>query len=421
MKSLSLPALLLAVVLATPACTYLEQASTGPPPVTWAGAVPPQETRSAPDTTDFAEPAETETPPALATPAPDPLPQEAVEPEMEPEPDVFAEAPAEEEKATPEEPEAEEHPSLPFNDPFEERPPLDPVQPEEHVVTVEATDTEVADAPIEDEFPEVESSEVESSEAESPETESPEAESSGDVAEPASAPTSGGPATFAELNRTDRRDLSLPAGLTGENKPDGLSLRFRRYVPPNLPSFVPLKYNNLPLFIADETPEGWLAFYKGDCGGLGDVCQYEAALFAPDGEQAWSLGLNQFLQQRRFVEIQDIRLREGRLYFNEACATYSDEVDGACSYLVRVDPERAALEWRTPPLTSNNIFIFHGPYVISGYGFTAEPDALYLIDQESGRILTEADLDSAHEYLEVKDGVLHVVTYRSIYTFAFNP
>src|SRR5690606_38518336 len=97
MKSLSLPALLLAVVLATPACTYLEQASTEPPPLTWAGAVPPSASRptSAPDTTDFAEPAETETPPALATPAPDPLPQEepeAVEPEMEPEPDVFAEA-----------------------------------------------------------------------------------------------------------------------------------------------------------------------------------------------------------------------------------------------------------------------------------------------------------------------------------------
>lgn len=395
MKSLSLPALLLAVVLATPACTYLEQASTEPPPVTWTGAVPPPASRpaSTPDTTDFTEPTETETPPpALATPAPDPLPQEKPD-EMEPAPDVFAGTPAEEEEATPEEeeatPEEVEPPSPSFNDPFEDRPSLDPEQPEERVVTVEPTE----DKALDDE------SEV----------------------EPAPPAASSGTATFAERNRTDRRDLSLPAGLTGANKPDGLSLRFRRYVPPNLPSFVPLKYNNLPLFIADETPEGWLAFYKGDCGGLGDVCQYEAALFDLDGEQAWSLGLNQFLQQRRFVEIQDIRLHEGKLYFNEACATYSDEVDGACSYLVRVNPEREALEWRTPPLTSNNIFIFHGPYVISGYGFTAEPDALYLIDQESGSILTEADLDSAHEYLEVKNDILHVVTYRSIYTFAFNP
>ena len=59
------------------------------------------------------------------------------------------------------------------------------------------------------------------------------------------------------------------------------------------------------------------------------------------------------------------------------------------------------MEWRTPPLTSNNIFIFADPYVVAGYGFTAEADSLYLVEQRTGRIADRTGLDSAHEYLEI--------------------
>ncbi|NBC18029.1 MAG: hypothetical protein GVY18_12030 [Bacteroidetes bacterium] len=220
------------------------------------------------------------------------------------------------------------------------------------------------------------------------------------------------------INRENREDLSLPDFLTGRNKQGGsTALRFRRYVPPDTPSYVARTREDVPLFLADETEAGWLAFYKGNCGGLGEVCNYRAALYDPTGTERWTLDLNQFLTQDRFVEIQDIRLHDGALYFNEACATYADEADGQCSSLVRVDPEFEEVLWRTPPLTSNNIFIFADPYVVAGYGFTAEPDALYLVEQRTGRLAAEADLDSAHEYLEIQDGMLYVVTYRSVYAF----
>lgn len=215
-----------------------------------------------------------------------------------------------------------------------------------------------------------------------------------------------------------RRSASaLPRSLTGENKPGGVSLRFRRIVPENTPRYVPRDFEDLPLFIADETPDGWLAFYKGDCGELGTVCRYHTIFYDVTGTRRWSFGLNPFLSQERQVEIQDIRYHKGKVYFNEACATYSSEANGECSALVRLDPEWQEVDWRTPPLTSNNIFILSDPYVIAGYGFTSEPDFIYLIDQSTGSIVATAELDSAHEYMEIVNGRLVVVTYSNVYTF----
>ncbi|HMB89679.1 MAG TPA: hypothetical protein VKP65_02455, partial [Rhodothermales bacterium] len=210
----------------------------------------------------------------------------------------------------------------------------------------------------------------------------------------------------------------LPSHLTGRNKPEGIALRFRKEVPLNTPGDVRREYDGLELFIAEATEDGWLELYKGRCGSLGDVCEYRAILYNDDRTQRWSLNLNRFLQQDRYVEIQDVRYVDGQLLFNEACATYASEVQGQCSWLVSVDPVFQEETWRTPPMTSNNIFILHDRSIFAGYGFTAEPDALYRIDARSGEVLARADLDSAHEYLEVQNDRLYVVTYRSIYTFA---
>lgn len=210
----------------------------------------------------------------------------------------------------------------------------------------------------------------------------------------------------------------LPGRLTGANKPEGLALRFRRGVPPETPGFVPRSRGGLDLFLADPVDGGhWLAFYKGVCGSLGDVCRYRAVLYDRSGDVRWDVDLNAFLENDRYVEIQDVRYADGALYFNEACATYAAEAGGQCSSLVRIDPEWREVTWRTPPLVSNNLFILYEDVVIAGYGFTAEPDALYLVDRQTGRLLARTDLDAAHHYLEVQDGRLHVLTYDSYYTF----
>lgn len=227
--------------------------------------------------------------------------------------------------------------------------------------------------------------------------------------------------TEVTLQQIDRQSKSGRFGLpplTGVNKPGDLALRYRKVVPPETPSYVPRRRNDMDLFIADPTPDGWLAFYKGACGDLGDVCDYEASLYDENGTSVWQVDLNTSLSGSRYLEIQDIRYQDGDLYFNEACATYAREADGACSSLIRLNPRTEQVEWRTRPLTSNTIFILHDPYVISGYGFTNEPDSLFLIEQQSGRTVARTGLDTAHEYLEMQDDRLYVITYNSVYTFA---
>ncbi|HVH13165.1 MAG TPA: hypothetical protein VM759_08940, partial [Longimicrobium sp.] len=148
---------------------------------------------------------------------------------------------------------------------------------------------------------------------------------------------------------------------------------------------------------------------------------YRAVMYRADGSRAWDTNLNRFLSRTDRLEVQDIRYAAGRLYFIEACQSYSREANGACSALLRVDPAAGTVDWRTPPLTSNNILLLHGPYVIAGYGFTAEADSLFLIDRATGRVLDRQPLDSAHTYLEMVGDELVVVTTNQVYVYAIVP
>jgi hypothetical protein len=208
-------------------------------------------------------------------------------------------------------------------------------------------------------------------------------------------------------------------GLTGANKPNGLEYRLRQEVPSRRPAHVKAELDGLQLFIADSTADGWMAFYRGPLGGgpNGANVAYRAVMYRAGGSRAWDTNLNRFLSRTDHLEVQDIRYADGRLYFNEACQSYSREAGGACSSLLRVDPAAAAVDWRTPPLTSNNVILLHGPYVIAGYGFTAEADSLFLIDRVTGRVLDRQPLDSAHGYLEIVGGELVVVTTNQVYVF----
>lgn len=215
-----------------------------------------------------------------------------------------------------------------------------------------------------------------------------------------------------------------PFGLTGANKPNGPGYRLRRGFPDKTPAYVPRETDGLELFIADAASDGWLALYRTPLARTPDDganAAYRAVLFDANGAARWSLDLNRFFSRPTRLEVQDVRYIDGKLYFNEACQSYSREAGGQCSSLVRVDPARGAVDWRTPPLTSNDVFILHGPHVVAGYGFTAEADWLRVLDRETGRVVARARLDTAHDYLEIKDGRLHVLTSGSHYVFEIAP
>lgn len=206
-------------------------------------------------------------------------------------------------------------------------------------------------------------------------------------------------------------------GLSGRNKTNGWDERYRRSIPPRLPPYVPRTLRGLTLFIAEPVPGGWFAFYRSEPGisSARSNARYLAVLYTPGGAPRWELPLNPFLSRPRDLEIQDIRYVDGQLYFNEACQSYAREAGGRCSALVRVDPRARRVVWRTRALVSNNVFIFQDGHLVAGYGFTAEPDYVYLVSAATGRIVATQRLDSAHRDLEVSGGVLNVVTHSRLY------
>jgi len=68
--------------------------------------------------------------------------------------------------------------------------------------------------------------------------------------------------------------------------------------------------------------------------------------------------------------------------------------------------------WRSPALVANaRTFVVTGDLIVAGYGFTAEPDFLYLLDRRSGKVLHQLPVPSAPESIKLRDGRLHVRTY----------
>lgn len=220
-----------------------------------------------------------------------------------------------------------------------------------------------------------------------------------------------------EVVSSAARDGATPRalGLSGENKPNGTQYRYRQTVPEATPAYVLRRVGALELWLADATPAGWFAFYRTPPSGLGANGAYRAVLYGFDGQARWTLPLDPLLSRPTQLEIQDIRYHEGALYLNEACQTYARDADGQCSALLRVDPVNARVVWRTRPLVSNNILLPHEDVIVAGYGFTAEPDSLYLVDAATGTVRAALGLDSAHQYLEFRDGRLHVLTTNRVY------
>ena len=215
--------------------------------------------------------------------------------------------------------------------------------------------------------------------------------------------------TESHANAEDATILNA-LGLTGSNKPNGFMYRLRQYIDPELPTKIPSEISDLQLFIAEPTDDGWLCLYRTPMGDESNY--YQLLLFKPNGKPRWQLDLNLLFTGEKPVEVQDVRYRDGLVYYNEACQSYSKDVGGECSRLVCVDPKQKKVVWKTPYLTSNDIFLVTEEYVITGYGFTDEPDFVFLVDRKTGKVLDKQKLQSKADYMEIKDGQLYVVDYR---------
>ena len=102
------------------------------------------------------------------------------------------------------------------------------------------------------------------------------------------------------------------------------------------------------------------------------------------------------------------------LYFDANYNGYASIAKEKTGYLVALDLADGRVLWTTKNLTASwRGFIVHGDVIVAGYGFTAEPDFLYLIDRHCGKVLQKIHLKTAHE------DRLYVRTYDHDYVFDF--
>ncbi len=192
----------------------------------------------------------------------------------------------------------------------------------------------------------------------------------------------------------------------------------RVWIGPQVPGFVPLTEGTQELTLLDHVGDEFVALYRDPYGAssctLDDDrnCEFTAKLFEYCGALKWSVRLNDFMSRTRYLELQDIRYDDGVLYFNEACQSYSRAVKGRCSSLVAVDPAGPKLLWRTKPLVSNGRFLVHGDHIVTGYGFTAERDHVFVVRRRDGKVVHERSVPSAPQDVRlVGDDTVEVVLY----------
>lgn len=100
------------------------------------------------------------------------------------------------------------------------------------------------------------------------------------------------------------------------------------------------------------------------------------------------------------------------LYVENANLTYAASSYGRNGYLTAIDLKTRRTIWRSPALVGNALdFLVTPRYLITGYGFTNEPDYLYVLDRRSGRVLGGLLLPNGPETITRKGNVVHVRTY----------
>lgn len=235
---------------------------------------------------------------------------------------------------------------------------------------------------------------------------------------------------YADLTERRERDLTVPVeprpidpdffGRMRHHASGTLTLGSPRvWFGPRVPRFVPLYEGSSELHLLEVDGSSdraeYVAVYRdpygaGSCDVSGKAnCRVVIVGYEHCGKRKWIRELREVMSRPTHLEVQDVRVAGGVVYFNEACQSYSREAGGQCSALVALDPVSGQTLWRTKPLVSNNRLLVVGDYVVAAYLFTAEPDDVSLVRRRDGAVTSKARLANAHEDLVVEGGDLLVV------------
>ncbi len=200
----------------------------------------------------------------------------------------------------------------------------------------------------------------------------------------------------------------------------------RRWVGPPVPLGVPLGFGTLELLRLLPGDGGVLAVYRepfargpGEPGcaptQMWQNCKQEARFYRTDGSVAWRLDFAERFPRTDHLVVFDTLLDGQTLYYNESCQTYAKDAGGKCAQLVAVDVSNAETKerWRSKPLLSNAPILKRGPWLFTGYGFTAEKHYMTVLDAATGKIVQTLPVPKSPEVLTLVNDVLEVLIYGS--------
>lgn len=117
------------------------------------------------------------------------------------------------------------------------------------------------------------------------------------------------------------------------------------------------------------------------------------------------------------LEVQYAVIAEGTLYVEIGHNTYAEEQPHT-SFIVALDPASGEVYWQSEDQVAGAYnFIVTKDAVICGYGFTSEPDYLYILNRHNGKTLEKMKLRSAPYYFIPVGDSVHVVCYNTVYEF----
>lgn len=152
----------------------------------------------------------------------------------------------------------------------------------------------------------------------------------------------------------------------------------------------------LLIYNADET----ILLYDYD---LSQICQ------GPDEESGYMTASEEYVRWAQIVE--------DTLYVSVAHYGYASEEPNN-AYILAIDLTSNQLLWKSQPLVANSSnFQVFGDTIICGYGFTEEPDYIYLLNRYTGDIAQTIPVVSAPEQFEIRGTTLYVATYNTAYEF----
>lgn len=153
--------------------------------------------------------------------------------------------------------------------------------------------------------------------------------------------------------------------------------------------------NTLKMVITDEAQQTLYAAYD-----------FESWKFSP---KTTLMGNTQSLD--------DFIIEGNILYIAHGTNGYSDGAGYQTGYITAFDLEKQEIVWTTQPMTCNSHFAIVDNSIICGYGFTSEPDNLYIVDKYSGQRIQKISMKKMVNEVVPKDGYLYVRTYSFDYLF----